>query len=61
VLLPVKGVDDKIAWKIWVLSTILKELDLQKEDETLLQHPGRQIDGPEDIETDVFIIGGGNS
>ena len=61
VLLPVKGADEKIVWKIWALSTILKELDLQQEDETLLQCPGKQLDGPEVVESDVFIIGGGNA
>jgi hypothetical protein len=61
VLLPVKDAGEKIEWKIWILSTVLNELDLQQEDETLLQHPGKQLDGPEDVETDVFIIGGGNA
>ncbi|KAK9855342.1 hypothetical protein MYU51_002791 [Penicillium brevicompactum] len=61
VLLPVKGSDQTIQWKIWVLSTILQDLDIQKEDESLLPSPGRQLDGLEDVETDVFIIGGGNA
>lgn len=60
-LLPIKSANQSIDWKIWVLSTILENLDLQKENETLLQSPGRQLDGTEDVETDVFIIGGGNA
>ena len=61
ILLPVKGANEIIEWKIWVLSTILKELEIQKENETLLQSPGRQFSGPGSFETEVFIIGGGNS
>lgn len=64
VLLPVKGrIDDTeaIEWRIWVLSTILENLDLQEEDETLLRLPSKQYDGCGDFETDVFIIGGGNA
>lgn len=61
VLLPVKDSDQKIQWKIWVLSTILKDLNVHKEDESLLPSPGRQLGGPQDIEVDVFIIGGGNA
>lgn len=61
VLLPVKGANETVEWKIWVLSTILKELDLHKENETLLHSPGKQLGGIESFETDVFIIGGGNA
>ncbi|KAK4864839.1 hypothetical protein LT330_001462 [Penicillium expansum] len=61
VLLPVKGANETIEWKIWVLSTILKELDLQKENEPLLYSPGRQLEGIESFMTEVFIIGGGNA
>ncbi|KAJ5505916.1 hypothetical protein N7453_004873 [Penicillium expansum] len=61
VLLPVKGANETIEWKIWVLSTILKELDLQKENEPFLYSPGRQLGGIESFETEVFIIGGGNA
>ncbi|CDM36621.1 hypothetical protein DTO006G1_1649 [Penicillium roqueforti] len=61
ILLPVKGANEIIEWKIWVLSTILKDLDIQKENETLLHSPGRQFGGIESFETEVFIIGGGNS
>ncbi|CAI7637129.1 unnamed protein product [Penicillium discolor] len=60
-LLPVKGANETVEWKIWVLSTILKELHLQKENETMLHSAGRQLGGTESFETDVFIIGGGNA
>lgn len=60
-LLPLKGGDGALQWKIWVLSTRLESLDLQPEDETLLQAPARQLDGLERFETDVFIVGGGNA
>ncbi|KAJ5962066.1 hypothetical protein N7501_007007 [Penicillium viridicatum] len=61
VLLPVKGANETVEWKIWVLSTILKELYMQKENETLLHSPGRQLGGIESFETYVFIIGDGNA
>lgn len=64
-LLPVKGglgnSSKTIEWKIWILSTFLESLDLQAEDETLLLAPSKQLDGLEAIETDVFIVGGGNA
>lgn len=64
-LLPVKtqlenGAENLI-WKLWILSTTLENLDLHPEDENLLKSPGRQFEGLETIETDVFIIGGGNA
>lgn len=43
------------------MSTRLEGLDLQPEDETLLKAPGRQLEGVERFETQVFIIGGGNA
>ncbi|KAF4771157.1 hypothetical protein HAV15_012562 [Penicillium sp. str.  len=49
-LLPVKGANETVEWKIWVLKN-----------ETLLYSPGRQLGGTESFETDVFIIGGGNA
>lgn len=48
-------------WKIWILSTWLVSLDLQDEDESLLESPGRQLEGLPRIETEVLIIGGGNA
>ncbi|KAF9641523.1 putative flavin-containing monooxygenase protein [Lasiodiplodia theobromae] len=59
-LLPVKD-NDRTQWKIWIFSTRIESLDIQKEDESLLKNPGRQLDGLQTIETDVFIIGGGNA
>ncbi|KAL5366573.1 hypothetical protein BJX96DRAFT_170043 [Aspergillus floccosus] len=65
ILLPVKclpwGSDDIVEWRIWVLTTRLENLDLQPENEKLLRAPRRRIDHLEQLETDVFIIGGGNA
>ncbi|KAK3400184.1 hypothetical protein B0T20DRAFT_391713 [Sordaria brevicollis] len=60
-LLPLKKDDGSLEWKIWILSTRLEGLDLQPEDETLLKAPGKQLEGVESFETEVFIIGGGNA
>ncbi|KAJ9315623.1 hypothetical protein DTO271D3_4196 [Paecilomyces variotii] len=61
-LLPIKREEtQEIEWKIWILSTVLENLDLHPENESLLQLPSRDLQGLEYIETDVFIIGGGNS
>lgn len=59
---------ETIEWKIWILSTRLEDLDLQAEDEGhlqaedegLLQAAARPFDDL-DLETEVFIIGGGNA
>ncbi|KAL2178463.1 uncharacterized protein P884DRAFT_198332 [Thermothelomyces heterothallicus CBS 202.75] len=59
-LLPVKT-GERLEWKIWILSTTLESLDVQSEDEALLQTPGRKLDSAEPLETDVFIVGGGNA
>ncbi|KAH7631217.1 hypothetical protein B0T09DRAFT_339383 [Sordaria sp. MPI-SDFR-AT-0083] len=59
--LPVKKDNGSLDWKVWILSTRLEGLDLQPEDETLLKVPGKQLEGVECFETDVFIIGGGNA
>ncbi|KAI0176008.1 monooxygenase [Hypoxylon sp. FL1284] len=65
ILLPTKseGTPSKntLEWKIWVLTTWIDNLDVQGEDEALLKSPGRKLDGAEPIETDVLIVGGGNS
>jgi hypothetical protein len=61
--LPVKTEQDgheTLEWKIWVLSTRLEALDIQAEDETLLETAPRQLDDL-DLETEVFIVGGGNA
>lgn len=65
-LLPVKtkeqaNGDKTLIWKIWILSTRLENLNVHPEDKVLLQSPGRQLDGLETFETDVFIAGGGNA
>ncbi|KAF4500391.1 flavo involved in K+ transport [Fusarium agapanthi] len=61
VLLPVESSEAKLKWKIWILSTKLENLDVHPENESLLQSPGRNLSGITDIDTDVFIIGGGNA
>ncbi|KAI1383771.1 FAD/NAD(P)-binding domain-containing protein [Hypoxylon trugodes] len=65
ILLPIKveGRPDKeiLSWKIWILSTWIDNLDVQAEDENLLRSPGRNLDDLTTIETDVLIVGGGNS
>lgn len=50
-----------MSWKIWILCTWLESLDLHSEDKSLLQVPGRCLDDPKTMKTDVFIIGGGNA
>ncbi|RSL62706.1 hypothetical protein CEP53_004686 [Fusarium sp. AF-6] len=60
-LLPVRNEKNSLDWKIWIFNTKLDSLDLYPEDESLLQSPGRNLDGLDDINTDVFIIGGGNA
>ncbi|RTE77631.1 hypothetical protein BHE90_007863 [Fusarium euwallaceae] len=60
-LLPVRNDKSSLDWKIWIFNTKLDSLDLYPEDESLLQSPGRNLDGLDDINTDVFIIGGGNA
>ncbi|CVL00488.1 probable flavoprotein involved in K+ transport [Fusarium proliferatum] len=61
VLLPVESDQGKLEWRIWILSTKLENLDVHPEDESLLQTPGRNLNGMTEIDTDVFIIGGGNA
>ncbi|KAF9778515.1 hypothetical protein IL306_003967 [Fusarium sp. DS 682] len=60
-LLPEENTDRELEWKIWILSTKLENLDVHPEDESLLHSPGRNLHEMNDIETDVFIIGGGNA
>lgn len=59
-LLPIKD-NGVVSWKIWNLCTRLESLDLHPEDKSLLQAPGRNLDGSKRLETDVFLIGGGNA
>ena len=60
-LLPVESSDGAIQWKIWILNTTLENLDVQNENEDLLRYPARQLDWKDDVQTDVFIVGGGNA
>ncbi|RMJ08466.1 hypothetical protein CDV36_011918 [Fusarium kuroshium] len=60
-LLPVKNDKNPLDWKIWIFNTKLEGLDLYPEDQSLLRSPGKKVDGLDDINTDVFIIGGGNA
>ncbi|KAM0438630.1 hypothetical protein ACHAPT_001383 [Fusarium lateritium] len=60
-LVPTKNDKGSLDWKIWIFSTKLDSLDPYPEDESLLQSPGRKVDGLDDINTDVFIVGGGNA
>ena len=53
--------NETIAWRIWILSTTLENLDLHPENEALLQTPRRQLEDVQTFETDVFIVGGGNA
>ena len=59
--MPAGNQETRINWKIWILSTWLDNLYVHAEDETLLRSLGRQLDGLERVETDVFIITGGNA
>ncbi|KAF5018331.1 hypothetical protein F66182_9692 [Fusarium sp. NRRL 66182] len=60
-LLPTRDNNGVVKWKIWVLSTRLRSLDMHPEDESLLKGPSKPLDGVDDFNTDVFIIGGGNA
>lgn len=60
-LLPLRNGNGELEWKIWILSTKLENLDLQPEDESLLLRPSEPLSGSETLETEVFIIGGGNA
>ncbi|KAL6360822.1 hypothetical protein LRP88_06530 [Fusarium phalaenopsidis] len=60
-LLPVKNDKGSLDWKIWIFNTKLEGLGLCPEDESLLRSPGRKLDGLNDINTDVLIIGSGNA
>lgn len=63
-LLPTKTTkngNEVLQWKIWILSTKLDNLDLHPEDEGLLKSPAKKLEGLKTIETDVFILGGGNA
>lgn len=59
-LLPIKE-NNGLSWKIWNLCTGLTSLDVHPEDESLLQAPSRSLNDQRTLETDVFVIGGGNA
>jgi len=59
-LLPVQS-EGVVSWKMWVLSTWVEQLVQHPEDETLLLAPGRNLDGVEEVQTDVLIVGAGTS
>ncbi|EFQ31574.1 hypothetical protein CGRA01v4_01474 [Colletotrichum graminicola] len=52
---------DHCQWKIWSMSTWLKEWEEYPEDEALLRVPSNQITEDDCIYTDVLVIGGGNA
>lgn len=60
VLLPEAGADGVVSWKIWGLSTWVETLKGFEENVEGLRAPGRSLEA-ETIETDVFILGGGNA
>lgn len=60
-LIPVESSKGSLEWKIWILSTKLENLDVHPENESLLHLPGRNLSGMTEIDTEVFIIGGGNA
>lgn len=59
-LIPVKT-GEVLEWKIWVLSTWLEGLVDYPEDVKLLQKPKQDLGDRKNVNTDVFIIGGGNA
>ncbi|CAN8101232.1 unnamed protein product [Discula destructiva] len=61
VLLPEEGQGGVVRWKIWSLSTWAEGLKEFPEDVDGLRAPGRDLAAEETIETDVFVLGGGNS
>lgn len=52
---------EELAWKIWILSTKLENLDLHPEREALLQSASKHTNSLGTFDTDVFIVGGGNA
>lgn len=60
-LLPEAAGETAVAWKIWVLSTWVDSLKSFPEDLDALKAPGRDLQSDEKLETDVLILGGGNS
>ncbi|POS69877.1 hypothetical protein DHEL01_v211728, partial [Diaporthe helianthi] len=60
-LFPAREADGQIEWKIWTLSTWVEDYVDWPENPDLLTAPGRKLHDLQHIDTDVLIIGGGNS
>ena len=60
-LLPEISEQGQARWKIWTLSTWLKDFDMYPEDEKLLRTPSKLVSVEDHLCTDVLIIGGGNA
>lgn len=61
VLLPEEGEEGVVRWRIWCLNTWVEGLRAFPEDVERLTAPGRELEGEEVIETEVFVLGGGNA
>lgn len=61
VLLPEEGEDGVVGWKIWCLNTWVEGLKDFPEDVERLKAPRREVEKEDVIETEVFVIGGGNA
>ncbi|KAJ5621936.1 hypothetical protein N7528_005168 [Penicillium herquei] len=53
--------ENGLVWKIWSMATWIDDFELYPQNEALLRIPGRNLVDVEEIETDVFIMGGGNA
>ncbi|KAJ5730941.1 uncharacterized protein N7483_005449 [Penicillium malachiteum] len=53
--------DNGFVWKIWSMATWIDDFELYPQNEAVLRNPGRNLVDVEEIDTDVFIIGGGNA
>lgn len=60
VLLP-EAAGETVVWKIWIMSTWVDSLKSFPEDLDALKAPGQNLQSDEKLETDVFILGGGNA
>ncbi len=60
-LFPEKQNDGSYAWKIWALSTWLEHFPGQPWDSERMKAPARDVSAESEVDTDVLIVGGGNS
>lgn len=60
-LMPEDGDNGSVVWKIWCLNTWVEGLKDFPEDEERLKAPRREMEREEVIETEVFVVGGGNA